>query len=431
MVSRVMELLYIRNRLTTGCTRCCLEAQSIEIISLKESLAALSSQLNSLQETLSSRSQPIEALSTEIIQIKNRLEEAPSFPPSIHISHSSPTSGVAPQTNVPGTVGKKAIPSVTDRKYNIVVFGITEPSQGTPRVTRINSDIERVTEELTQLATTSGFSFQVRDCHRLGQYRPNSTKSRPLLVTLSSTIQVSNILSNCHHLSGVVSVRPDLSASERRERGILMKERWKLVNADIDRRSIKVKGSGLYVSGNLTGKVLNGVFQVTQGLGAKAPQLYSILNNQNQSISVNSNSTSDQSDIIQQNSQDRDASVSRSLLPQSGTGGTLLQNSQDQGASVARSLLLQSDTDKHQSSQDRGASAPQSLLSHSDSSVDSSHQSSQDQGASLSQSLLSHSDAVRGPFSSTGITSQMGLAAYSGRSDQTGGSTTSTSGLSS
>ncbi|XP_019848641.1 PREDICTED: uncharacterized protein LOC100634511 [Amphimedon queenslandica] len=281
------------------CTRCCLEAQSIEIISLKESLAALSSQLNSLQQTLSSRSQPIEALSTEIIQIKNRLEEAPSFPPSIHISHSSPTSGVAPQTNVPGTVGKKAIPSVTDRKYNIVVFGITdEPSQGTPRVTRINSDIERVTEELTQLATTSGFSFQVRDCHHLGQYRPNSTKSRPLLVTLSSTIQVSNILSNCHHLSGVVSVRPDLSASERRERGILMKERWKLVNADIDRRPIKVKGSGLYVSGNLTGKVLNGVFQVTQGLGAKAPQLYSILNNQNQSISVNSNSTSDQSDII-------------------------------------------------------------------------------------------------------------------------------------
>lgn len=73
---------------------------------------------------------------------------------------------------------------------------------------------------------------------------------------MNSTVEVSTVLSSCHKLSASISIHPDLTQSERQERGILLRERRRLIDAGVS-RDIKLKRSELYVSGTLTGRVVN------------------------------------------------------------------------------------------------------------------------------------------------------------------------------
>ena len=95
---------------------------------------------------------------------------------------------------------------------------------------------------------------------------------------MNSTVEVSTVLSNCRKLSDSISIRPDLTLSERQERGILLRERRRLIDAGVTRDDIKLKRSELYVSGTLTGRV-NSVFTANQSLGDLVPQLCHLFSN--------------------------------------------------------------------------------------------------------------------------------------------------------
>ena len=97
---------------------------------------------------------------------------------------------------------------------------------------------------------------------RLGKYNSSSGRPRPILVTLNSTAQVSHVLAHRHSLPSHVSVKPDHSFSERKSERILLSERWKLIQAGSDRRSIKLRNSSLYLNGRLHGKVVNGTYSL-------------------------------------------------------------------------------------------------------------------------------------------------------------------------
>ena len=136
-------------------------------------------------------------------------------------------------------------------------FGVAESPSSTSYLGRLNADNDAVSATLSALASSIEHPpFLIRDCRRLGRYQPDSPKQRPLLVTMNSTVEVSTVLSSCHKLSASISIRPDLTQSERQERGILLRERRRLIDAGVS-RDIKLKRSELYVSGTLTGRVVN------------------------------------------------------------------------------------------------------------------------------------------------------------------------------
>uniref|UniRef100_A0A1X7SPN5 Uncharacterized protein n=1 Tax=Amphimedon queenslandica TaxID=400682 RepID=A0A1X7SPN5_AMPQE len=161
------------------------------------------------------------------------------------------------------------------------VSGIEESPVGTSRIARINSDINAASAILSDLSTDGIPPVCARDCRRLGRYRQDAPSPRSLLVTLNSTIEVSNVLSKCQRLPSHVSIRPDLSVSARKVRHIYLQERRKLIDAGLERKYIKLKKSGLYVSDQLFGTVTNNVFVVHKSLGELAPQLSQLLYNNN------------------------------------------------------------------------------------------------------------------------------------------------------
>uniref|UniRef100_A0A1X7TZC5 Zinc finger PHD-type domain-containing protein n=1 Tax=Amphimedon queenslandica TaxID=400682 RepID=A0A1X7TZC5_AMPQE len=167
------------------CPHCRLEAQSAEIESLRSSLSAQSLEIVSLQNSITSLTEQIDALSSS-------LSPSPNNVPS---STSHPRERLPPQSRLPPSLDS------SHHRFNIIVSGIEESPVGTPRTARINSDINAASAILSDFSTDGTPPVYARDCRRLGRYRQDAPSPRPLLVTLNSTIEVSNVLFKCQRLS--------------------------------------------------------------------------------------------------------------------------------------------------------------------------------------------------------------------------------------
>lgn len=97
------------------------------------------------------------------------------------------------------------------------------------------------------------------------------SRPRPLLVSLNSTADVHSILSRCPSLPSSVSIKPDLSPSDRKVESLLLQERRKLINSGVGRKSIRLCESSIFVNGQLHGKVLESVLTLSPIPGAPAP----------------------------------------------------------------------------------------------------------------------------------------------------------------
>jgi len=108
-----------------------------------------------------------------------------------------------------------------DRKFNVVVFGIDESSNGTPRASCIKKDME----ERLQL-TNNDISFHsIRDCFRLGKYNPNRSKPRPILVKLAWAFDADIVLYNRSKVPNGILIKPDMNPEERKIEAALLSER--------------------------------------------------------------------------------------------------------------------------------------------------------------------------------------------------------------
>jgi hypothetical protein len=122
---------------------------------------------------------------------------------------------------------------------------------------RCRSEFNEVSSLLLNVKSESDHHSTIRDCHRIGRYNPNADRSRPMLVSLSSTADVRNILSLRRSLPSHVLVRSDKSPNERRIWSILSEERRKLIASGLDGNAIRIVKSELHVDGQLKGKVIN------------------------------------------------------------------------------------------------------------------------------------------------------------------------------
>ena len=171
------------------------------------------------------------------------------------------SSGASPQTNPPSletgrqaTKGKQVYSVsrssvVSDRKYNLVIYGIPECDKGTLRVRRLKTDTINVSTVITNL-DSSIHPQCVRDCFRLGKYNDNGSP-RPILAKINRSADVSSILSKRGSLNKPISIKPDLSLEDRRLEAILLKERWSLIQSGTNRRDIKIRNKYLFVTNKL------------------------------------------------------------------------------------------------------------------------------------------------------------------------------------
>ena len=165
-----------------------------------------------------------------------------------------------------------------ERKFNLVIFGLDECPDGTPRRDRAALDEEAIVQSLQQKIPSFN-ALSIRDCRRLGKYeRPNTSshRPRPILVTMNRVSDVSLVLSTRFPSSNIY-VRPDLSPEARRVQSIVRKERRSLIQqGGIEQSAIRTQGNCIYIGDRLHGRVLDNDFVRCDSLGDHAPPLSSI-----------------------------------------------------------------------------------------------------------------------------------------------------------
>ncbi len=214
------------------CTYC----SNTKITELRQSIDALKNEVTSLKQQLSS------GRSTSYASIVGPPSEG-LHPPKVTVEKHHQALGNQNH--------------IYERKFNVVIHGIRESNEGTPRLIREKHDNDIVLSTLSKIDSTIT-PHCIRDCTRLGKY--NDSRNRPILIRLNSLSSVTSVLSNKKALAKLdqLSIQPDLSPEDRKKLSFLLKERRKLIESGIQRKDIKIRGSDLIVNGIKHGST-NGV----------------------------------------------------------------------------------------------------------------------------------------------------------------------------
>lgn len=240
------------------CPSCRLDTQQEQIACLTKSVEALEFEATSLRSTVDSLSSK---LSSVCVQFPAVME--PSWPANGYARSSY--AAVVGNQECSSAKAKPVSPSqkFTDRKSNLVVYGLHECPDKTPRHERLSSDTNAAVSLLSSLSDDIT-SQSVRDCFRLGKYQPH--RHRPILVKMNRVCDVSMVLANRSKLSEKpnISVKADMSPTERKSESILLRVRWDLITSGIARKSIKIRYSAIYVDGVKHGVVKDLNFELCE-----------------------------------------------------------------------------------------------------------------------------------------------------------------------
>ena len=149
-----------------------------------------------------------------------------------NLSSTGSTAQNIPKFNY-NTTQTRAKESASDKIFNIVIYGIPECEQGTPRYNRISSDLTSVTATIQNLCPEIT-EDSIKDCTRLGKYKTNN--NRPVLVKLVRSHDVSSILAKRHQIPArsSYSIKPLKTAEERANEFMLLKERRALIDSGVE-----------------------------------------------------------------------------------------------------------------------------------------------------------------------------------------------------
>ena len=230
------------------------------------------------QEEAKKLASTVQQLNDEVLRLKTALRSANQSPPKdatcSDMSRKSYATATVISNGESGHVSASTVPNVQvqtgitetppkinpERKFNIVVYGINECSKGTPRHSRLQSDLSSAVSILSKLDNNIQ-PQSIKDCYRLGKFLPERESPRPILVKLIRISDVYSVLSKRSNLSRPLNIKPDLTKEERLCESSLMKERWRLIQSGVSRGDIKVRGPHLYVRGKVHGHYRNSVFQ--------------------------------------------------------------------------------------------------------------------------------------------------------------------------
>ena len=107
-------------------------------------------------------------------------------------------------------------------------------------------------------------STQILDCYRLGQFKVQQSRPRPILVKLQHTIDANAILVNKSSISSPFLIKSDMSPVERANESILLKEHWSLIQTGYNRRHIKLGSTCIHIDGQIYGEIIDSEFKCNE-----------------------------------------------------------------------------------------------------------------------------------------------------------------------
>ena len=198
----------------------------------------------------------IQNLSLSVAKLQSQPCVTPLAPASPNINQIS--SEIIPTKP---TISKSTLQHPVDSKFNLVIYGIKEHPKGTQRHIRSTQDLDTVTSILSSLHPSIAH-YSVRDCTRLGKF--SESRCRPILCTMSRSIDVSAVLTNRSLLSQKhrdIFIKPYLTSEARKAETILLKQRRELITSGISSKTIKLRDNSLFINGRKHGTVIDSSYQ--------------------------------------------------------------------------------------------------------------------------------------------------------------------------
>ena len=139
----------------------------------------------------------IQLLHEDLASLKSKAPKA--MESDTHVAWLDPDPGT--DTNSHNTAQQRVRTSLTnpgifsDRKFNLVIQGIPECSSDMKSLERLQSDLTNILKELSNLNSSKGPDC-VKDTFRLGKYKSDLNRPRPILVKFLCSGDIQSILSN-------------------------------------------------------------------------------------------------------------------------------------------------------------------------------------------------------------------------------------------
>lgn len=216
--------------------------------------------VSSLQVELNSLKQTVDLLTSDIATLKAQIP--------VTISNNNLSNEPTANQSQKSTVGKsKASTSLiptskisnnmsvfnADRKLNLVLYGLKENPEKTPKLERLQKDLDNVLSVFASI-NVKVEANSIKDCYRLGKFNPTRSKPRPIMVKFLRSLDTSSILANKKLLASPIYIKPDMTPEEKAIESILLKERKALIEQGHERRSIRMYKNSLYLNNQLFGQ---------------------------------------------------------------------------------------------------------------------------------------------------------------------------------
>ena len=212
------------------------------------------------EQPISTLPQDLELLATAHNTLEKAVSDLSSKITNLQAQESKLSDQIKTTSDVLGKHTTNPPQYVSDRKSNVVLYGIDESPPKTPKHERLQKDIKTTLEIFSSIEVQIDPAHVV-DCFRLGKFKQNQSRPRPILIKLQRAMDVSAILANKKSLSSPFTIKPDMSSEERSIESLLLKERWSLLQSGHHRKQIKLSGNQIFINGHLHGEVINSAFK--------------------------------------------------------------------------------------------------------------------------------------------------------------------------
>ena len=212
------------------------------------------------QKLLDDKVKQLEEKLNSITSVQERRASGPdATSAAMDTNLSTPIDTVTIQ-NVPALPKPRPKPSsiISDKRYNVILYGIEESPANTYRADRQKYDLGKILNIMSDI-DSSITSASIKDFYRLGKFNHgNNHRPRPILIKFLRAFDATLVLnSNKKSLSSGISIKPDLTIDERKIENILLKERRRLIDNGTERKHIRIRGNCLYLNNKLHGAVKN------------------------------------------------------------------------------------------------------------------------------------------------------------------------------
>ena len=94
-------------------------------------------------------------------------------------------------------------------------------------------DLENITNAFVN-ADLPIETSSIRECFRLGKYKPDTSHPRPILIKFLRSTEATMALSKVSAVKAPVHIKQDLTQEETEVESFLLKERWSLTQLGFD-----------------------------------------------------------------------------------------------------------------------------------------------------------------------------------------------------